>query len=845
MVKNEKIEEIRRQNNVVDVIKEEGVKLKGGGKTYQGICPFHEEKHPSFTVYPDTQTFHCFGCGSHGDIFDFIEKIRGVDFMEAVKILALRVGIALPSETSKEIENDLEKERAREKLLEATVEFYRGKIDTEPEVKDYLIKLRGLNEETVRSYRIGYAPASNDGLLKEHLIKQGWNEEQLKETGLLTGSGTDYFSSGYIIFPNIRYGKVVNLQGRVFPKENSKPKYLNQPGKVEHILGEDILSGSEEVIMVEGYMDWLTLRQSGFKNVLGIYGVGAFKTEWVEKFKNTEKIFIALDGDEVGRKKGEEIAKYFGSRARIVSFPVIDKEIKDWNELFVKQFNQEREGFHKEVEKSIKIAKHPFELEIERIKNLPTSDQGLPMQSLLTKIIELSQAEQSIWKLEISKKLKVGMRELNEIIKEIKEKDKKSIETEPPKPEMNQEERESAINLLKDPQILDKFLETIEKEGIIEEKENLKLIYLTFTSRLMTDPIALIVKGESSAGKSFISSKVAKYFPKEEVKIITRLTQNALYYLEAAKLKNKALVVQERVGAEEGDYSIRIMQSEGSLTIYYPTRNEKTGKMETEEHTVEGPVAYLETTTKARLPEENENRCFITTIDETPEQTRKILKRQAEGAVTGFISQEVENTKKNFRNAQQLLKSYKIIVPYAPFILSEKFYTNQLRARRDFSRLLSLIKTSTLLHQKQREQDKDRRLIAELQDYEIAYSLAPKIFQEAVKGISKKALELLEACGDLHTQDEGGINPNFKVKDAEEKIGWSRPTVNKYLKELQDYGYMEIKEGEKSKAKHYEIIKTEKENNYFSGDLGNKEIEFLPTPEELKKKMMGEERQKP
>jgi hypothetical protein len=369
--------------------------------------------------------------------------------------------------------------------------------------------------------------------------------------------------------------------------------------------------------------------------------------------------------------------------------------------------------------------------------------------------------------------------------------------------EVTGDAKEKALSLLNDKDILERFLNDSELLGCVGEDENKIAIYLALTSRKLDDPINLIVKGESSAGKSFLVDSVTRFFPKEDVLAFTAMTPKALYHRKDS-LKHKVLIIYEQAGAEESDYSIRTLQSEKKLVFSYPCKDSATGQFETQDIEVEGPIAYVETTTKTRVHPENETRCFELFIDESEAQTQRIFNvqnRKYEGT-----QPNVESILTPWVNAQRLLEPFPVILPYMKHI---QFPTKPLRARRDRLRFLTLIEASALLHQRQREKKEINgklNLVATISDYWVAYTLAAVLLERSVKGVSPRLKELIEAAEEL---DAG-----FSRKELQEKLkDWDPKTINKYLEDAEKNGYIEISDGGgKGKAYKYDFVKSTDDN---------------------------------
>ena len=273
------IEEVRQANDIIDVISQY-IHLKRSGRNYFGLCPFHNEKSPSFSVSPDKQIFHCFGCGVGGNVFTFLMKIEGVNFIEALQMLAERAQIQLPT-----LSNNVDsiKEELKEKIYqinEFTANYYHQKLYLpESKIAQEYIKKRKLSNETLKSFRIGFS-GKFDELYKE-LIKQGFKEREILESGLVNKNEHGKFIDRYrnrLMFPICdARGKVIAFGGRVL--DDSKPKYINSPENVvyskgRHLFGLNVAkkSDTKKLLIVEGYMDVISLHQRGITNVVAPLG---------------------------------------------------------------------------------------------------------------------------------------------------------------------------------------------------------------------------------------------------------------------------------------------------------------------------------------------------------------------------------------------------------------------------------------------------------------------------------------------------------------------------------------------------------------------------------------------
>ena len=339
---DEIIEEIRQNNDVVDIISQY-VHLTRKGRNYFGLCPFHNEKSPSFSVSPDRQIFHCFGCGVGGNVYTFLMKIEGITFKEALEQLAERANIQLPTLTSGA---DTAKEELKAKVYkvnEFTAEFYHQNL-YKPNVKmaQEYVKKRKLNQETLEAYKIGFSGKFDE--LYKALKQQGFGEKEILESGLVNKNDNGTYIDRYrnrLMFPICdARGKVIAFGGRVL--DDSKPKYINSPenivySKGRHLFGLNVAKkySSKKLLIVEGYMDVISLHQRGIENVVGALGTALTEQQgWLLR-KSTEQVILGFDADGAGQTavaRSMEILQNMGCDMRVLQI----EGAKDPDEFIVK-----------------------------------------------------------------------------------------------------------------------------------------------------------------------------------------------------------------------------------------------------------------------------------------------------------------------------------------------------------------------------------------------------------------------------------------------------------------------------------------------------------------------------
>lgn len=302
------VERIKEKLNIVSVV-ESYVALKKAGIHHKGLCPFHNERTPSFTVSAERNSYYCFGCGAKGDIFSFVQEYEGIDFKQALTILAERAGVNLDDDSFK-------KEKKIDKSLYGVMslasEYYISELQKNPEVEKYLLG-RGLTKSTITSWEIGFA--KNDWRnLHDFLLEKGITVDQMLKTGLVKkkdgGAGVYDVFRGRVVFPiKDVLGRIVAFTGRILVKDDNLPKYLNTP-ETEIFNKSEVLYGLEKakqsirkldyIIVVEGQMDVIMSHQAGVKNAVASSGT-AFTTSHLSKISPlTKRIIFAFDSDNAG-----------------------------------------------------------------------------------------------------------------------------------------------------------------------------------------------------------------------------------------------------------------------------------------------------------------------------------------------------------------------------------------------------------------------------------------------------------------------------------------------------------------------------------------------------------------
>lgn len=402
---------------------------------------------------------------------------------------------------------------------------------------------------------------------------------------------------------------------------------------------------------------------------------------------------------------------------------------------------------------------------------------------------------------------------------------------------MTIEERAAALELLRSPDLLERITTNYAAAGVVGEKTNLLAAYLAATSRKLKRPLAIIIQSTSAAGKSTLMDTVLSFFPDEEQVKYSAMTGQSLYYLGESNLKHKILAIVEEEGAEKASYALKLLQSEGELTIASTGKDPHSGRMETQEYHVEGPVMIILTTTAIDIDEELMNRCLILTVDESTAQTKRIhtLQREAR-TIEGILANEQRKDIQHLmQNAQRLIAPMRIANPFARHLT---FTTGRTRTRRDHEKYLTLIDTIALLHQHQREPIKHQiggreieMLPVTIEDIEAANKIAPEVLGRSLDELPPQTRRLLESIKTLirakmkKEKIEQRISL-FSRKELREETGWSHTQIRRHLERLIELEYISTRGGRNGVQIKYELLTDAKEDRtgYLVGLIDMKSL---------------------
>ena len=442
--------------------------------------------------------------------------------------------------------------------------------------------------------------------------------------------------------------------------------------------------------------------------------------------------------------------------------------------------------------------------------------------------------------IEISVKEEAIKRDLSRLLLKLEELQEESIRRamQPKQPEipgMTEAEREQALGLLRDPKLLERILADFDACGVVGEDTNKLVGYLAALSRKFDKPLGVIIQSTSAAGKTTLMDAVLSFIPEEDRVKYSAMTGQALFYLGEADIKNKILAIAEEEGAERATYALKLLQSEGELTIASTGKDSATGRLVTETYHVEGPAMIFFTTTSIEIDEELANRCLTLTVDESREQTRRIheLQREEE-TIEGHLSKvRAAALRRTHRNAQRLLASIPV---HNPFARRLTFPDENTRLRRDQKKYLTLIRATALLHQHQRPRRKVEgveHVEVTLEDIATANRLAGEVLGRSLDEMPPQTRSFLDAilAAVRRVCEEKQIEQRSYRFSQRDVRGWTNASpqqVKRHLAKLVDLEYALIHRGGRGQSFVYELLYS------GEGEEGGKFVMGLLDPEKLR-----------
>lgn len=717
--------------------------LKRSGARLVGCCPIHKESTPSFSVYSDGH-YRCYGCGSSGDVIDLWGNVQGVrQGIESALDLARAYGIQLPDRDPEEVKK-AEERRAKEADYHRQAQACHQALVNNPSVIGWW-KGRGFNEELQKRF--------------------------------LLGSNRNGSSA---VIPFWHRGRI---QGLIRRQLYGMPKYLNPsaddfPSGYKPLL--TIFSGGLNWHIAEGIIDALALAALGF-NAIAIAGASISENQLAEFQTLSGKFYLFPDNDEGGVQAGPIWARILYPRARLCPFEY-GENCKDAAALFAAQGEESKsviESLKERSQDALDLALAEAPRDSARTAYAYAKEQVIPLVAKLE-----DEGERDAALEDGAKALGLKITQLRKTLRENIKHDSKNDEIQQSdKPQPGTPRHEAAMAFLKERDLLERSAMDMERLGHVGEYRTKKLAFICALSARAGRAIQPSTHAQSASGKNALWDAVLSLFPPEMIIRRSGLSAKALFRTKV-NLKGAILYIQEVAGSESSDYTIRVLQSDGRLE-YEATEKMPDGSMKNVVYTTEGPTVIVQTTTRNHLHPENETRVFPIYIDESEEQTRRIIESALkEAAGDGIKEEERGKILRKWRDAIQLLEPGEVIIPFAQQI---EMPSSSVRIRRDVRRLLDVIRVITWLHQYQREKDSEGRIIATEVDFHSALELVSDSLARAWKTLTPAEQKTLEAIQSLpeEKQTEGFKRRDLKISGVSER------RLKEILRSLSETGYLD------------------------------------------------------
>jgi DNA primase catalytic core len=867
---------VKEKVDIVSLFSHFGVVLEKKGKSHTGLCPFHDDKNPSLSVDRQKGLYNCFGCGESGDVFDLVQRIKGIPFTEALiflkdysgngkmkKVVRKEEGPSLlPDEKKPELPEIAEESQDLPGISLTNIsEHYQKTLYKHPDALNYL-KSRGFSGyELYKRFGIGFTDGSLLSLVSEA------QKEALKGLGILNGKGVEHFSECLTIPLFDESGQVVSFYGRAIDTKR-KVKHLYSPGTHKGLVNRKAAKVyREEIILTESVLDALSLIGVGIENVIPCYGVNGFTDDHLKALKDNrvKTLVLAFDADEAGRKGAEKLREKLtaeGFPVKVIE-PASSKEgkkSKDWNEALTKGVSKESvlsltanaEISYPEEETPEAFTarregpKHLFTIadvtyRLLGVKELFVSSLRVNIRAekgeerFFDNVDLYSARSRTVFAAHLAdalglEKIRIE-KDLLRIVEYLEEeRDKKLSSDDSEMKELTEEERKLGMELLTDPQLFERIVKDTETLG--------------YSSRKLDDPVSVIVVSQSASGKSMLIDTIRRLMPEEDVVNVSSLSDQALNYFPEGGLLHKFLVMGEAVHSEVVDHQIREMLSAHELSRLVTIKDEKTGNMASKMVKRKTIVSMMMSTTDHSINPENASRCFVINTDESKEQTERIHSAQKEKYSLERYSEkrnEVPLVIKRHRAAQRLLENSVIVNPFGKFL---NFPKELMRTRRDNDRFIDLIACVCFLRQFQKEEKRSEDKAAgeeiayiecDIEDYRVAWRITvhgvlTSTYSDVPSGPVKLYEELRKLCRE--TAESEGLKVTevtFSQREVRERVRWiGSESIKKYLRVLASYEYIlregGVKRGQRSK---FRLIADEA--------MEKIDVSMIPTPQEMER----------
>ena len=859
-------DQIKRTTDIVRVIEGYGIALKKSGRDYVGLCPFHDDHHPSLRVTPAKGLFRCPSCQATGNVIQFVAKKEGIgERQAALKLLTATPGVRRASQVTAPPAKAAPTMKAgeQEALLQRVVTFYVKTLHKDRAGFEYLKSRNLVDAAMLDVFQVGYC----NGTLPNAVAKSGEVVECLKTLGILKAGNREHFH-GFVTVPIFdETGKVSGIYGRNVRPCEAHERHLYLPGPHRGVFNGIAARTSQTLFITESIFDAMALWQAGFKNVIALYGTGGWTPDHEKLLREhgTTDVYLCLDNDDAGRATTEQLKEKIlpalVKHVHVIQWP---EGVKDAGDFFLsrapKDFEallsaanpksgagpacpQQSEVTAKAGEEKIEMTPDGFmagygsrRYEVRAVEHPNAARLRATVKAVSSDAANAGRFHIDTVDFYLSRSRRTFISEaarlfrdtvdviegdVNRLITQLetyaKEREGKGAQSQVTL--VSDTDKAEALKLGRHPDLVGEILRDLERFGLVGELTNKTIGYVAMTSRKMDDPLSLLILSGSGAGKSLLQDTLLKLCPDEDLVKLTSLTGEALFYMGQDALKHKVLALEEHAGAAEADYAIRNLISAKKLVKEATIKDPMTGRLTTMRNVVDGPCAVFKTTTQPEMDAETKSRFIITSIDESPEQTRAILEAQRHNHTLDGIrrKKQREQVEQRHHAFQRLLKPVTVVNPYEPLLT---YAENRLLVRRDNPKYLHLILAVTFLYQLQRpvkhDADAGDYIETTLDDIAIANELATDLFGQSLGELSRPSRELLKLIrrmveemerkpgnGDGQTMASGAAA--FSRRQVREFTGWSDYQIKIHVKQLEDLEYLLPLSGRRGQCFSYRL----------------------------------------
>jgi DNA primase len=816
---------------------------------------------PSMKIYPNTNTFNCFGCKANGDTIEFIQLKEKCSKHEALKKATELINPIEITKQSNQASPEPISRNGKIELLTKLFGYFRGAINNSKPSRNYITQTRRLElflEIGYNSAQFHHGQRRDEALINE-CVKYGMLTPTQSKTKAGNSTGYYVFGKNCIVFP--LKDKEENITGLYFRSivENTENKHYYLKDR-EGLYPNYPSQETTRLIITEAIIDAATLLQLPFitekYEVLSCYGTNGFTAEHketIKKLANLQEVIIFFDGDKTGSTAAEKLAKELQQINDKLSIRIVNTpEGEDVNSLSI---GHESEIFTHLLETAtpLFLTENLTEKSEPLQESKPTTKTNLITNNPEQLIYETSELKITIWggiEKENLSRLKISMhiksktnkyksfrddvnlyshgntqkliqnisetlevsttaiiKTVTELTEELEayrleERTAMARALKPKLYEMSEDEKQEAKSFLKAKGLGKRTLELIQQSGLIGEEKNGLLLYFLYTSRLMDEPLHAIIFGKSGSGKTYLQTKVSDCLPEESVRTITSLTENTLYYSAKDFWKHKVLLIEDLEGVYNAFLPLREFMSKQSITKLTTDKDAKGNNIQ-KLLTVEGPICVSGATTQGNIYEDNANRSFLLHIDESSNHLNQVMEYQRKIQAGTVNENQQQSAKQLLKNSQRLLRKVKVINPYATDLRIPDCVFKKLRTNMHYLKLIEIITFYNQYQRKWKKSQSDEYYIeTAIEDIELANWLVKETLLQKSDELSNDVRYFFET---LKEQVKEANTTIFFAKDIRKNFRMHPMKLSRYLSQLEQRNYIK-KISNRQSGFEYEIL---------------------------------------